>query len=42
PDAQSLISRGYEATQGEVEVALAEIWAEVLQVELIGRNDNFF
>ncbi|KZL38968.1 hypothetical protein VT47_12565, partial [Pseudomonas syringae pv. syringae] len=42
PDAQSLISRGYEAPQGEVEVALAEIWAEVLQVELIGRNDNFF
>ncbi|MBI6587684.1 syringopeptin non-ribosomal peptide synthetase SypA, partial [Pseudomonas syringae] len=42
PDAQSLISRGYEAPQGEVEVALAEIWAEVLQVERIGRNDNFF
>ncbi len=42
PDAQSLISRGYEAPQGEVEAALAGIWAEVLQVERVGRNDNFF
>jgi acyl carrier protein len=34
--------RGYEAPQGEVEEALAAIWAEVLGVERIGRNDNFF
>ncbi|PBP78777.1 non-ribosomal peptide synthetase, partial [Pseudomonas syringae] len=42
PDAQALISRGYEAPQGEVEAMLAEIWAEVLQVEQVGRYDNFF
>ncbi|MEX5601266.1 syringopeptin non-ribosomal peptide synthetase SypA [Pseudomonas syringae] len=42
PDAQSLVSRGYEEPLGEVEVALAEIWAEVLQVERVGRNDHFF
>ncbi|RVU51136.1 amino acid adenylation domain-containing protein [Pseudomonas syringae pv. syringae] len=42
PDAQALISRGYEAPQGEVEAVLAEIWAEVLQVEQVGRYDNFF
>ncbi|WP_229212467.1 non-ribosomal peptide synthetase, partial [Duganella sp. HH105] len=32
----------YEAPQGEVEQALAEIWAEVLQVPQVGRQNNFF
>ena len=32
----------YEAPQGEVEIALAQIWAELLQVEQVGRQDNFF
>ncbi|EJL75039.1 amino acid adenylation enzyme/thioester reductase family protein [Variovorax sp. CF313] len=34
--------RAYEAPQGEVEQALAAIWAEVLQVEKVGIHDNFF
>jgi len=42
PDAQALISRGYEAPQGEVESLLASIWAEVLKVEQVGRHDHFF
>ncbi|OUM04557.1 non-ribosomal peptide synthetase, partial [Pseudomonas syringae] len=42
PDLQALISRGYEAPQGEVEVALAQIWQDVLQVERVGRHDHFF
>nr|UXB95150.1 non ribosomal peptide synthetase [Pseudomonas syringae] len=42
PDQQALISRGYEAPQGDVEIALAQIWAEVLQVERVGRHDYFF
>ncbi|MBX8523012.1 amino acid adenylation domain-containing protein, partial [Pseudomonas cichorii] len=42
PDLQALISRGYEAPQGNVEKALAQIWAEVLQVERVGRHDHFF
>ncbi|WP_192874168.1 non-ribosomal peptide synthetase, partial [Pseudomonas congelans] len=42
PDAQSLISRGYEAPQGEVETLLASIWADVLKVEQVGRHDHFF
>ncbi|PBP63006.1 non-ribosomal peptide synthetase, partial [Pseudomonas syringae] len=42
PDAQALISRGYEAPQGEVENLLATIWAELLQVEQVGRHDHFF
>ncbi|WP_370661175.1 syringopeptin non-ribosomal peptide synthetase SypB [Pseudomonas fragariae (ex Marin et al. 2024)] len=42
PDAQSLINRGYEAPQGEVETLLAAIWADVLTVERVGRHDHFF
>ncbi|WP_181016375.1 syringopeptin non-ribosomal peptide synthetase SypA [Pseudomonas syringae] len=42
PDAQALVSRGYEAPQGEVENLLATIWAEVLKVEQVGRHDHFF
>nr|UXB94720.1 non ribosomal peptide synthetase [Pseudomonas syringae] len=42
PDAQSLISRGYEVPQGEVETLLASIWADVLKVEQVGRHDHFF
>ncbi|WP_229210568.1 non-ribosomal peptide synthetase, partial [Duganella sp. CF517] len=35
-------SRNAEAPQGEVEQALAEIWAQVLRVDSVGRLDNFF
>lgn len=31
-----------EAPRGEIEQTLAQIWAEVLGVERVGRNDNFF
>jgi amino acid adenylation domain-containing protein len=34
--------RAYEAPEGEVEQQLAQIWAQVLGVERVGRNDNFF
>jgi hypothetical protein len=34
--------RAYEAPEGEVEQALAAIWAEVLGVARVGRSDNFF
>ncbi|MDA8447843.1 phosphopantetheine-binding protein, partial [Paracidovorax valerianellae] len=33
---------GYEAPQGEIEEALAAIWAEVLGLERVGRHDQFF
>ena len=35
-------ARGYEPPQGEIETRLAEIWAEVLKLERVGRHDNFF
>ncbi|MPQ71771.1 amino acid adenylation domain-containing protein, partial [Pseudomonas sp. MWU12-2323] len=42
PDGGALISREYEAPQGEAETVLAQLWAELLKVERVGRHDNFF
>ena len=42
PEGEAFARRGYEAPQGEVEEALAEIWSEVLSVERVGRWDDFF
>ncbi|MFJ2995794.1 phosphopantetheine-binding protein, partial [Pandoraea sp. NPDC087047] len=39
PDAAQVAS---EPPQGEVETALAAIWAEVLGRSAVGRHDNFF
>ncbi|MGY2438175.1 amino acid adenylation domain-containing protein [Pseudomonas sp. SDO52101_S400] len=42
PDQNAWLSREYEAPQGAVETALAQIWADVLKLEKVGRHDNFF
>jgi amino acid adenylation domain-containing protein len=42
PEGDAFGARVYEAPQGEVEERLAAIWAELLQIETIGRHDNFF
>ena len=42
PDGDSYVRRSYEAPQGEVEEALAEMWCDLLKVERVGRQDNFF
>jgi arthrofactin-type cyclic lipopeptide synthetase C len=42
PDADAYLTRGYEAPVGELETTVARIWAEVLNLERVGRNDNFF
>jgi hypothetical protein len=35
-------NRRYEAPQGDVEQALAQLWAGVLDIARVGRHDNFF
>ena len=42
PDEDAYAMQRYEAPQGEMERKLAEIWAEVLKLEKVGRHDNFF
>ncbi|MFA1627698.1 amino acid adenylation domain-containing protein, partial [Rhizobium mongolense] len=42
PDDDAYAHRTYEAPRGEIETALAEIWAELLGVERVGRHDHFF
>ena len=32
----------YEDPQGELELAIAQLWKELFHLERIGRNDNFF
>ncbi|WP_256370120.1 AMP-binding protein, partial [Granulicella sp. L60] len=41
-DAYAYAVRGYEPPQGEIEIRLAAIWADVLKLERVGRHDNFF
>ena len=42
PDAEAYARETYEPPQGEIETRLASIWADLLKVERIGRNDHFF
>ncbi|MBB4636051.1 non-ribosomal peptide synthetase [Longimicrobium terrae] len=42
PEGDAFARHGYEAPVGPAEEALAEIWAEVLGVERVGRWDHFF
>jgi arthrofactin-type cyclic lipopeptide synthetase C len=42
PAPMALLGTRFEAPEGEIETAVAEIWSEVLGVERVGRQDNFF
>jgi amino acid adenylation domain-containing protein len=42
PQEGAFVHAAYEAPLGEIEVALAGIWSELLGVERVGRHDNFF
>jgi hypothetical protein len=42
PDGASYNAREYEAPVGATETALARLWAELLNVERVGRHDHFF
>ncbi|SFN56516.1 non-ribosomal peptide synthetase [Xenorhabdus japonica] len=42
PDHSAIVSREYEAPQGETEQKLATVWQSLLNLEQVGRHDNFF
>jgi acyl-coenzyme A synthetase/AMP-(fatty) acid ligase/aryl carrier-like protein len=42
PNADAYRSHEYEAPQGETENLLAQLWADALKLDRIGRNDRFF
>ncbi|WP_067710177.1 solanimycin non-ribosomal peptide synthetase SolG [Erwinia sp. ErVv1] len=42
PDDASFSRRTFEAPEGDVEIAMAELWQTLLGVERVGRHDNFF
>ncbi|MBI6550755.1 AMP-binding protein, partial [Xenorhabdus sp. VLS] len=42
PDQTAVVTRGYEAPVGDMEMALAEIWQTLLGLEQVGRHDHFF
>jgi hypothetical protein len=42
PEGDAYARREYEMPEGEVEVAIARIWQELLRVDRVGRHDNFF
>ncbi|HEY6923350.1 MAG TPA: amino acid adenylation domain-containing protein, partial [Steroidobacteraceae bacterium] len=42
PEADAYHKRAYEVPTGEVEIAIAGIWQELLHLERIGRHDHFF
>ncbi|WP_207291188.1 non-ribosomal peptide synthetase [Pseudomonas sp. FW300-N2C3] len=41
PGLEALASKTYEAPQGNTEIALAEIWKDLLQLDQVGRHDGF-
>ncbi|KAG0222973.1 hypothetical protein BGX31_008767, partial [Mortierella sp. GBA43] len=42
PGDDDLAREAYEEPQGEIEIALASIWAELLHLDRVGRHDSFF
>ncbi|HXC44488.1 MAG TPA: amino acid adenylation domain-containing protein, partial [Candidatus Dormibacteraeota bacterium] len=42
PDGEAYAKRRYEAPIGEIETTVVGIWAELLKIGRIGRNDNFY
>jgi acyl carrier protein len=42
PEADAYTVRLYEAPQGKTENQLAAVWAEVLELDTVGRYDDFF
>ncbi|KAG0197708.1 hypothetical protein BGX28_008785, partial [Mortierella sp. GBA30] len=42
PNSSAFVTRDYVAPEGEIEVALADIWADLLKIDRVGRFDSFF
>src|SRR5262249_9108598 len=42
PEGEAYVRRGYEPPMGETETGLARIWADLFNLERVGRHDNFF
>ncbi|WP_300241387.1 phosphopantetheine-binding protein, partial [Pseudomonas sp.] len=42
PGRDAALVREYEAPIGDTEITLARLWAELLNVERVGRHDHFF
>ncbi|WP_207245224.1 MULTISPECIES: phosphopantetheine-binding protein, partial [unclassified Pseudomonas] len=42
PGLEAAVVREYEAPVGDTEILLAQLWAELLNVERVGRHDHFF
>jgi Thioesterase domain/Phosphopantetheine attachment site len=42
PEGEAYAAAGYEEPVGEIEIVLAEIWRKALQLDRVGRHDNFF
>jgi amino acid adenylation domain-containing protein len=42
PESEAVVGSGYEAPEGEMEIALAGVWREILKLERISRHDDFF
>ncbi|KAF9949138.1 hypothetical protein BGZ65_007562, partial [Modicella reniformis] len=42
PDSASFAHQEYEEPRGEIETRVASIWAELLHLDRVSRNDNFF
>ncbi|WP_413791435.1 amino acid adenylation domain-containing protein [Pseudomonas sp. N4] len=41
PGLEALASKAYEAPQGDTEIAIAEIWKNLLHLDQVGRHDGF-
>ncbi|KAG0204465.1 hypothetical protein BGX31_003166, partial [Mortierella sp. GBA43] len=42
PNSSAFARRDFEEPKGETEIAIAQIWAEVLNLDRVSRNDDFF
>jgi amino acid adenylation domain-containing protein len=42
PERSALAAADYSAAQGATEQAIAQLWQDLLAIELVGRDDNFF